>query len=103
MPYSPLMTKLFHILVEEVLSFDLHGLTSKIGQELPSENKQNVRQTSNAHISEMRQDIKISSTYLESVANFTSDRDLDDLVLFKIIYLWHEGSMIGVQCQWMIL
>ena len=37
-------------------------------------NKQNVTQTSNAHISETRQDIKISSTYLDSVANFTSDR-----------------------------
>ena len=36
-------------------------------------NKQNVTQTSNAHISEMRQDIKISSTYLESVGNFTSE------------------------------
>ena len=37
-------------------------------------NKQNVMQTSNAHISETRQDIKISSTYLESAANFISDR-----------------------------
>ena len=37
-------------------------------------NKQIVTQTSNAHISEMRQDIKISSTYLESAADFTSDR-----------------------------
>ena len=34
----------------------------------------NVKQMTNAHISEMRQDIKISSTYLESAANFTSDR-----------------------------
>ena len=28
--------------------------------------------------------------------------DLDDSALFKIIYLWHEGSMIGVQCQLVI-
>ena len=33
-----------------------------------------MNQTTNAYISETRQDIKISSTYLESVANFTSDR-----------------------------
>ena len=50
------MTKFFHILVEEVLSFAFR-------------NKQNVRQTSNAYIFETRQDIKISSTYLASVAN----------------------------------
>ena len=37
-------------------------------------NKQNVMQTSNAHISKTRQDIKISSAYFESLANFTSDR-----------------------------
>ena len=27
---GPLVTKFFHILVEEVISFDLHGLTSKL-------------------------------------------------------------------------
>ena len=37
-------------------------------------NEENVKQAMNAHISEMRQDIKISSAYLESAANFTSDR-----------------------------
>ena len=37
-------------------------------------NKQNVTQTLNAHISETRQDIEISSTYLESVTKYTSDR-----------------------------
>ena len=36
-------------------------------------NEENVKQTTNAHISETRQDKKISSTYLESAANFTSD------------------------------
>ena len=38
-------------------------------------NEENVNQTTNAHVYETRQDIKISSTYLESAANFTSDRD----------------------------
>ena len=33
-----------------------------------------MKQMTIAHISETRQDIKISSTYLESAANFTSDR-----------------------------
>ena len=37
-------------------------------------NEENVKQATNAHISETRQDIKISSAYLESAANFTSDR-----------------------------
>ena len=37
-------------------------------------NEESVKQMTNAHISETRQDIKISSTYLESAANFTSDR-----------------------------
>ena len=37
-------------------------------------NEENVKQITIAHISETRQDIKISSTYLESAANFTSDR-----------------------------
>ena len=37
-------------------------------------NEKNVKQTTNAHISEMRQDINIPSTYLESAANFTADR-----------------------------
>ena len=37
-------------------------------------NEENVKQMTNTHISEMRQNIKISSTYLESAANFTSDR-----------------------------
>ena len=45
----------------------------KIGQVLRSEMKK-FNQTTNAHISETKQDIKISSTYLESAANFTSDR-----------------------------
>ena len=38
------------------------------------QNEENVKQMTIAHISEMRQDIKILSTYLESAANFTSDR-----------------------------
>ena len=37
-------------------------------------NEENVKQTTNAHISKTRQDIEISSTYLESAANFTSGR-----------------------------
>ena len=37
-------------------------------------NEENVKQATNAHISETRQDIKISSAYLESAANFTPDR-----------------------------
>ena len=37
-------------------------------------NEENVKQMIIAHISKMRQDIKILSTYLESAANFTSDR-----------------------------
>ena len=37
-------------------------------------NEENVKQMTIAHISENGQDIKISSTYLESAANFTSDR-----------------------------
>ena len=37
-------------------------------------NEEKVKQATNAHISKMRQDIKISSTYLESAANFTSDK-----------------------------
>ena len=37
-------------------------------------NEENVKRTTNAHISETKQAIKISSTYLESAANFTSDR-----------------------------
>ena len=37
-------------------------------------NEEKVKQMTIAHISETRQDIKISSTYLESAANFTSDR-----------------------------
>ena len=83
-----------------------------------------MKQATNAHISKTRQDIKISSTYLESAANFTSDKcnfvifvifcnfikkfeklqiiDLDDSAFFKIIYLRHEGSIIGVQCQLVI-
>ena len=43
-------------------------------------NEENVKQMIIAHISEMRQDIKISSAYLESAANFTSDRC--DFVIF---------------------
>ena len=37
-------------------------------------NEENVKQAKNALISETKQDIKISSAYLESAANFTSDR-----------------------------
>ena len=37
-------------------------------------NEENVKQMTIAHISETRQDIKISSTYLESAANFISER-----------------------------
>ena len=37
-------------------------------------NEENVKQGANAHISETRHDIKISSAYLESAANFTSER-----------------------------
>ena len=37
-------------------------------------NEENVKQAKNAHISKTRQDIKISSTYLGSAANFTSDK-----------------------------
>ena len=33
-----------------------------------------MKHTTNAHFFETRQDIKISSTYLESAANVTSDR-----------------------------
>ena len=33
-----------------------------------------MKQMTIAHISETRQDIEILSTYLESAANFTSDR-----------------------------
>ena len=36
-------------------------------------NEENVKQTTNAHISKMRQDIKISSIK-ESAANLTSDK-----------------------------
>ena len=46
----------------------------KIRQVLSLEMRKNVKKTSNACISETRQDIKISSTYLESAVNFTSDR-----------------------------
>ena len=41
-----------------------------------------IRQVTNAHISETRQDIIISSAYLESAANFTSDR-CGFVILFK--------------------
>ena len=43
------------------------------GTSIKVTNEENVNQTTNAHISETRQDIKISSPYLESAANFTSD------------------------------
>ena len=71
-------------------------------------NEENGKQTTNAHISKTRQDIKISSTYLESAANFTSDRcsfvilsknldqiiDLDDSVFFSKL------SIYGMKGPW---
>ena len=43
-----------------------------------------MKQATNARISETRQDIKISSTYLESAANFTSDRCCSVIFLKKL-------------------
>ena len=58
----------------------MSGLTSK-SDSIKVRNEENVKETTNAHISKTRQDIKISSTYLESAANFTSDRCC--FVIFK--------------------
>ena len=50
-------------------------------------NEENVKQITNAHISETRQDIKISSTYLESAANFTF-KGLFTLYDFYVVYTY---------------
>ena len=43
---GPLVTKFFHILVDEFLGLDLSGITSKLDAGIAFRNKQNVRQIS---------------------------------------------------------